>query len=154
MMKKRRVWVLGGWVIFGALIAVAVASAEDKRREDALRERASAYWEAWRVNDLHTVYQMETAMVEGLLTPDQMQQARFQRLRVVGYKFKDVQIHGDSAEMVVETELTLPDLQGKSFTGPPKKDHWTFVNGNWYHGKSSKTADGAKATAPVEGKKP
>lgn len=138
------------WVLFGELMAAAVAYAGDQRRDEALRERATAYWEAWRANDLHTVYQMETARVEGKMTPDQMQQARFQRLRVVGYKFKEFKIDGDSAEIIVETELTMPGLQGKSFGGPPKKDHWTFVQGSWYHGKSVKTAGDAKATDQAE----
>jgi hypothetical protein len=26
------------------------------------------------------------------------------------------------------------------------KEHWTFIQGNWYHGKSVKTAGDAKAS--------
>lgn len=127
------------------VMSIGVAFAANKYSEEHLLERANDYWEARRVGDLHTIYQMETATVEGRMLPHQVPKAPFGRIKLVGYKFRDVKIQGDKARFVLDIEITIPELEGKSVTGPSNVDRWTFVEGDWYHGADRATLDAEKA---------
>ncbi|MGH8476448.1 MAG: hypothetical protein ACRER2_11870 [Methylococcales bacterium] len=130
---RKLLWIAGLGLIAGMPGATAV-SAENKQTQEHLLKRAGEYWEARRINDLHTLYGLETAAAEKRMTPDQVQKAPFGRIQLVGYKFRELKIEGGNATMVVDLEITIPELEGKSVSGPSAVDRWTFIKGDWYHG--------------------
>jgi|UPI00047DB4E4 hypothetical protein len=144
MVRRWVVWTAGVWLAVVTSVGVA-AGAEG---EAALRERVKAYWDARKINDLQTLYSMETATVEGRLRPDQMSRTQFSTLRIVGYSITDVRITGDKAEIKLDTEVMHPAMQGKALVGPSIVDYWTYVDGNWYHGERSKSAKGGASPSP------
>lgn len=102
--------------------------------EDALRERAAAYWEAIRLNDLHTAYNMEAETLNGTLLPHEVEVKREWGMRVVEYQLGDATIYGDKAEIKVTLTMTMAEFEGRTFPGGMLTDYWTFMRGKWYHG--------------------
>lgn len=143
-MVRATVWLSG--ILFVLLALTAVAG--DKDREALLKKRVDAYWEALRINDIHTVYYMEWGTVEKRITPYAMRTLLSSTYRVVDYKVKEVNASGDKGEATIEIKLTRPDLDGKSFLGPNQREHWTFINDNWYHGGPAEKSDSKTSTAP------
>ncbi len=135
-------WIVGLGLIM-AILAASAGCGGNKPTQEQLLKRAEAYWEAWHINDLHTVYEMEAAAVEGRMRPDQLQRPSG-RIRLVGYKFRDVKIEGDNAYIIVDREITIPEFEGKSVGGPSTIDRWTFINGDWYHGVNAASLEEAK----------
>jgi hypothetical protein len=105
--------------------------------EIALMQRANAYWEAIRVNDLQTAYQLEAETAVGNLLPHDVEVKPEWGLRVVQFRLGKIEIDGDMAEIDVTTILTMLEFNGNVFPGGTKKDVWTFVDGQWFHGMSS-----------------
>jgi hypothetical protein len=66
----------------------------------------------------------------------------------VNYKIKEVKVSGNEGVATIEIEVTRPDLAGKSFSGPSQREHWTFINDNWYHGDPAKKTDPKTSSAP------
>ena len=143
-MVRVTVWLSG--ILFVMLALTAVAG--DKDREPLLKKRVEAYWEALRINDVHTVYYMEMGTVEKRLTPDVMRALLSPPYRLVDYKVKEVKASGDEGEAIIEIELTSSDLAGKSFSAPSQKERWTFINDNWYHGGPAEKSDPKTSSAP------
>lgn len=144
MVRKWVVWVAGAWLAATASAGFAVGA----EGEAALRERAKVYWDARRINDLQTLYSMETGTVEGRLRPDQMSRNQYSTLRVVGYSITDVKITGDRGELKLDTEVMHPAIEGKALVGPSIADYWTLIDGKWYHGERSKPAKSGSSPSP------
>lgn len=130
----RQTWILLTFSLLGFSLTGGSALAENKAKDDKLRERATAYWNAWRINDLHTVYSMEAGTVEGKYTPDVMRKSLYSALRLVDYKFIDVKVDGDTAKILLEMTMTRTELEGETFEAPRRLDSWTFTHDDWYHG--------------------
>ena len=103
-----------------------------KTPEQALSERAHAYWEAGKLRDFATVYRLESDALDGKLRPDQAQPPQS---RLLSYEFKHIQIHDKEAEIEVAEKFSLPQLHQPftSFT----VDHWILIDGQWYHQTST-----------------
>jgi hypothetical protein len=144
MVRKWVVWAAGAWLAVAASAGVAAAAEGDA----ALRERAKAYWDARKINDLQTLYSMETATAEGRLRPDQMSRTQFSTLRIVGYTLTDVKITGETATIKLDTEVMHPAIEGKVLMGPSLVDYWTLMDGTWYHGERSKRAKSGSSASP------
>lgn len=123
-------------VLLAALMAGAYAwyDSYSRHSESALMERANVYWEAVRTNDLVTAYQLETETAMGTLAPHEVELHRDWGVRVVGYQLEPGVIDGDRAEIPIVLEVTLPDSETKTKKKRGKKDFWTFLKGQWYHG--------------------
>lgn len=102
--------------------------------EEALRERAKDYWEAMRLNDLQTAYNMEAETVAGTLLPHEVEVKREWGMRVVEYRLGDATIYGDKGEIKVALTMTMAEFEGHTFPGGMLTDYWTFMRGKWYHG--------------------
>jgi hypothetical protein len=107
---------------------------EMKARQAQLIDRVNAYWEAIRINDLYTAYNMEASAISGFATPDQVELQRDFNASITGYSVGDVLFYGDHAEIEIKTQMTMPDFEGKSFSAGGRKDSWTYMRGEWYHG--------------------
>ncbi len=130
------------------------AWADETATEEKLRERATAYWDAWRANDLHTIYYMEAGTVDGKFTPDIMRKSLFSPLRLVDYKFGELKMDGDKARIILEMTMTRPEIEGETFEAPRRLDTWTFTHGNWYHGtlmEAPETTENKTAPAAAAG---
>src|SRR5664280_2082529 len=92
-----------------------------KTPEQALAERAHAYWEAGKLRDYATVYNLESDALNGKLKPDQTQRI-VPRSSMLSYEFKHIQIHDKEAEIEVDAKLSLPQLH-RPFTNRTI-DHW------------------------------
>jgi hypothetical protein len=123
-------------VLFSVLVAGGVAwyDSYSRHSEAALMERANTYWEAIRSNDLVTAYQLETETAMGTLAPHEVELRRDWGVRVVGYRLDPGVIDGDKAEIPIVLEVTLPDSETKTKKKSGKKDFWTYIKGQWYHG--------------------
>lgn len=146
-LTQKLLWIVGLGLVMGILVATA-GCGENKPTREQLLKRAEAYWEARRINDLHTIYNMEAAAVEGRMTPDQLGKAPFGRISLVAYEFREIKIEGDNASIIVDLEITIPEFKGTSVSGPSTTDRWTFINGDWYHGLSAAAIEETKAAEP------
>jgi len=114
-------------------------------RESALIDRAALYWNAVAANDILTIFQLQAESAHGNLTPDEVKLGRDWSTRLIHFDLAEVTTHGNSAEIQVKREITLPDTTtGKTMVYPPFKDHWTFIKGEWYHGTPEKGGSGMK----------
>lgn len=105
-----------------------------RHSEAELLRRATMYWEAVRVNDLQTAYSLEAEAAAGLLQPHEVASTQDWGRRLVGYELGGVIYSRNHAEIEISKEITLPDsMQTKMYPG--RKDIWTFVNGQWFHGE-------------------
>jgi hypothetical protein len=101
-----------------------------KTPEQALVERAHAYWDAAKLHDAATVYRLESGSLDGKLTPDAAQ-SMVLNSSLLSYNFKHIQIHDKEAEIEVEAKLSLPQLH-TPFTNRTTQ-HWILIDGEWYH---------------------
>ncbi len=105
---------------------------EDKTPSEArLLERAKTYWDALKVRDFNTMYEMEAAAREGLMSADNLRRS-VGRSRLTGYDFKGVKIEGDVAVIQVERQFRM---EGIAATGIPSEisDPWMYRDGEWFH---------------------
>lgn len=132
---NRHIFVLAG--LAGVLVAaINGTSAWGADEVQALRERAQQYWEARRLNDWLTEYQMESGSLTGKeLTPDVFA-ARLNN-RSAAYRFQNPRI----------TDVTVQNGEGKVTVivdrkfirwGSTQKDEviresWVLIKGRWYH---------------------
>ena len=133
--KTLLVLAIAGAVLVTAVVTIMLLSREsDQRRHKELLSRATQYWDAFRINDLYTCYNMEAEVVLGRVMPHQYDTYTMFNASLAGYTFTDVRVNGDTAEITVVKELTMPDMNGKTFYAGKVRDGWTYLNGNWYHG--------------------
>ncbi|MEW6036734.1 MAG: hypothetical protein AB1648_00505 [Pseudomonadota bacterium] len=138
MVMRWVIWFVGAW----CLAVGSAAFAGSAEAEAALRERAKAYWDARKSNDLQTIYLMEAATAKGRLRPDEVSKTQMSTLRLVGYSFTEVKITGDKGEIKIDTEVMHPAIEGKPLMGPSFVDYWTLIDQKWYH--TAKTKPGKK----------
>lgn len=96
---------------------------------DSLEKRILQYWHARQLNDIHTVYHMESAALpKGWLTPDKYRLVMGLPVRDV--KIVDIRIDGESAEVKLEGKVEVGTLGWASQT---LVDQWVQSEGKWYH---------------------
>jgi hypothetical protein len=142
-MSLKRNW---KWLAVGAMLLAAGYAGFDfyaRHSEAALLARAHQYWEARRLNDYLTAYELEAETANGQLAPDEVETRPEWGLRVYSFQLGGVEYFSDQAEieLTVETiirEFTKPN--GKSTS----KDLWTFIKGQWYHGAAEKGGAGIR----------
>lgn len=108
---------------------------------EPLEQRVQRYWLARSINDLPTIYNLESAAQPGgWLTPDQYPQ-------ISGLSVRDVRI----VETKVEGERALVKLEGKVEVGTlgwmpqPLTEEWILMDGEWYHQTPKPPAEAKKA---------
>lgn len=142
-MSLQRHW---KWLALGLLLLGAVYAWFDfqsRRSESTLLARAHQYWEARRLNDYLTAYELEAETANGQLAPDEVETRPEWGQRVYSFQFGGVEYFNDQAEI----ELTLETII-REFTKPTgkstSKDLWTFIKGQWYHGAAEKGGAGIR----------
>jgi hypothetical protein len=142
-MSLQRHW---KWLALGLLLLGAVYAWFDfqsRRSESTLLARAHQYWEARRLNDYLTAYELEAETANGQLAPDEVETRPEWGQRVYSFQFGGVEYFNDQAEI----ELTLETII-REFTKPTgkstSKDLWTFIKGQWYHGAPEKGGAGIR----------
>lgn len=104
-----------------------------KNPEGALRDRATAYWNARKLNDILTFYQMEDGSLEGGdLKPEDMSKYLEARGKLVGYEFKHMEVNGDKATIQVVQKCEYPWTRGAPIN-LSIADQWVLIKGVWYH---------------------
>lgn len=96
---------------------------------EPLEQRVQRYWEARSINDLQTVYGLESAALPGgWLTPDQYQ--KIGGLPVRGVKILETKVEGDQATVVIQGSVAVGTLGWMPQTIAEK---WVLIDGEWYH---------------------
>lgn len=133
-------------VLFGLL---ALAGCEPKKSDtELLMERATAYWEAARLFDLVTMYDMEMAARDGRYLAADAAEAFSGPNRVLKYQLSNPQVDGNSGTVELALTLVMTKYGGKGYDLNPSQDKWTKVDGVWYHGLTKEQAEqAAKAVA-------
>lgn len=126
----------------------ALAGCEPKKTDaELLMERANAYWEAARLFDLLTMYDMELPAKDGRYLAADAASVLTAPTRVRGYQLSNPQINGDSGTVELTLTLVMAKYGGKGWDLAPSQDKWTKVDGVWYHGITKEQAEAAKAAA-------
>ncbi|NBY21683.1 MAG: hypothetical protein EBQ73_02185 [Gammaproteobacteria bacterium] len=100
-----------------------------------LVERINQYWVAKQVNDVRTIYEMESAKLDGTMTPSDANYYNSGNVYVNSFEVEDIQYQDDSAIVTINRQLTFDDLQGKEFSNRGE-DRWILIEGQWYHDSS------------------
>ena len=96
---------------------------------EALEQRVQRYWTARTVNDLQTIYSLESAALPGGgLTPDQYQ--RIKGLPVRDVKVLEAIVVGDQAKVKIQGQVAVGALGWVSQT---LTEDWVLINDEWYH---------------------
>ena len=115
------------------LISSSLGFANDDKApsEARLLDRAKIYWDALKVRDFNTMYDMEAAAREGLMSADSLRRS-VGRSRLTGYDFKGVKMEGDVAVIQVERQFRMEGISAK---GIPSEisDPWMYRDGEWFH---------------------
>ena len=97
--------------------------------DESLEERVRSYWTARSSNDLHTLYNLESAARPGgWLTPDQHQ--RIGGLPVREVEIVDTKIDGDRAEVKLQGQVAVGSL---GWVSQQLTQQWVKIDGTWYH---------------------
>lgn len=96
---------------------------------EPLEQRIQRYWDARSINDIHTVYSLESAARPGgWLTPDQYKQVGGLPVREV--KIVETQVEGDKAKVTLQGQVAVGTLGWMSQT---LTEDWVLIEGEWYH---------------------
>ena len=121
--------------------------------KEQLRERAALYWDSVQINDFLTIYSMETAKAQGLLQPHQVTKRTNFDVRLVSFDLGSIKmLDSGSAEIDMHGKYTMMEFEGKTYDGGFKKDRWTLIDGQWYHGDLKDPTQ--KAPAPKDPSSP
>ncbi len=134
-MNRRSLLLVCAAVFVGLGSAAGRAESTMAPSEERLTERVAIYWDAVSARDFSTIYQIETGSLDGSLTPDAVRKW-LGRSRLERYAVKDVSIEGNSATVTIERVHSLEGL--KAPITSTQGDSWTFVDGDWYHGRVTK----------------
>lgn len=119
-----------------------------KSEAEVLLDRAHAYWEAARVFDLYTMYQMELGVKEGrFIAADLGKMLTGSKTRVVSFELKNPQVNGDTGTVELDLRVTLNAVGGKGWNVAPTQDKWNKVDGVWYHGMTKEQGEAAVKAA-------
>ena len=129
---------------FSLLVVIAVVAIggyylkewHQENLRKSLPERISQYWNAKKVNDIRTIYEMESAKLDGTMTPSQANYYNSGNVYVNSFEVEDIQYQDDSAVVTINRQLTFDDLGGKEFPSRAQ-DRWILIEGQWYHDSSS-----------------
>lgn len=140
-------WFLG---IVGLVVLLAGGQLADRQwthRPEAVLTRATAYWEAVRLRDYLTQYQMDTKTALGLMKPHEFTKRKPFGAHLVRYDLGQVKVMDDLAEIDIEIENSLMEMNGKTLPAQKVKDVWRFINGQWFHGDIPRPNPGKKGAA-------
>lgn len=108
---------------------LAVACTPRQSPEQALEQRATEYWKARALNDLATMYKMESdALPGGTLTPQKM-------TALLGVPVRNVtvispEVKGDKGTVKVKAQVAVGQL---GWMPQEITDPWVRIDGEWYH---------------------
>jgi hypothetical protein len=95
---------------------------------ESLEERVQRYWTARSINDLHTLYSLESAARPGgWLTPDQYKQLGGLPVREV--KVVETKVEGDKATVTLQGQVAVGTLGWMPQT---LTEEWVLIEGEWY----------------------
>jgi len=110
------------------------ASVSPQAREAALRERAVAYWEARRINDLVTAYQYEAASTRPGATLQAYLASKAGAVRIERAEVGRATITSDDqGEVSVKLVYRLPIVGGGKPIEADSTTTWQLIDGQWYH---------------------
>lgn len=96
---------------------------------ESLEQRVQRYWTARAINDLQTLYSLESAALPGGgLTPDQYQ--RVKGLPVRDVKVLETIVDGDQAKVKIQGQVGVGSL---GWVPQTLTENWVLINGEWYH---------------------
>lgn len=114
------------------LIMIAPAWAGEPSGEEALRGRATAYWEAQLHNYWSTIWSLIAPKDRWQLPPkDAKREIAF---RYLSYRIEGVTVNGEEAQVKVETEMQFltPDLWRDKAVKRIVEEPWVRIEGAWY----------------------
>lgn len=98
--------------------------------EERLLERVNKYWEAVKIRDFSTMFQMEAAALKGIMSADTLRRATG-HTKLKAFNIKEIKIEGEKAvirlERIYRVENTAAAVPTVSI------DPWIFIEGDWYH---------------------
>jgi hypothetical protein len=108
---------------------------EDFRTENRLKERAKAYWEARKADDIEAQYNLEEVSVT-----KKVSLVEFIRKKpvsdIVEFELGGVQMDASREKATIPVKVTallkLPGFSKKPIV-KTINDSWTFLEGDWYH---------------------
>jgi len=110
------------------IVALAVPGAATIAGE-SLEQRVQRYWTARSINDVHTVYSLESAARPGgWLTPDKYQQLGGLPVREI--KVVETKVEGDKATVTLQGQVAVGTLGWMPQT---LTEEWVLIEGEWYH---------------------
>lgn len=119
---------LNRWLSLVGLV-IALALSNPLIAGEPLEQRVQRYWTARAINDLYTIYHMESAALPGgWLTPDQYQ--RLVGLPVRDVKILETKIEGDQATVKLQGQIAVGAL---GWVPQPLDEKWVLINSEWYH---------------------
>jgi hypothetical protein len=134
-MNRRSILLLCAAVFVGLGSAAGCAESTMVPSKERLMERVAIYWDAVSARDFSTIYQMETGSLDGSLTPEAVRRW-LGRSRLERYEIKEVNLDGNTAVVMIERVHGLEGI--KAPITSTQGDTWTFVDGDWYHGRLAK----------------
>lgn len=112
-----------------ALVVALIALMGVTHAGEPLEQRAQRYWDARSVNDIYTVYSLESAARPGgWLTPDKYKQVGGLPVREV--KIAGTQVDGDKAKVTLQGQVAVGTLGWMPQT---LTEDWVLIEGEWYH---------------------
>lgn len=123
------VWLLPSVLLPG--LAACSSGPQPTGKQSTLEERARAYWAATVSNDLITTWPLENVSLDPkwtLQTYLKRGGINYEAAEVKGVKSQD----GDQAVLEVEISFSLPQMRLRNQVAVIA-DHWTRVDGVWYH---------------------
>lgn len=139
------------WILLTAVIGLAgcertAETTRDANETDVLMKRANEYWEAARLFDLRTMYDMELAVKEGRYIPADAAAVLAAPTRIAKYELKNPAVTGDSGTVELAMSVVMAKYGGRGWDLAPRQDQWTKVDGVWYHGAPYQEADASAGT--------
>jgi hypothetical protein len=144
------------WLGLGLLAIGAVYAwfdFQDRHSEASLLARANQYWEARRLNDYLSAYELEAETASGQLAPDEVETRPEWGQRLHSFKLGPVEYFNDHAEIELTTDFTIREFT-KPMGASTKKDLWTFIKGRWYHGAPEKGGAGIRKPGSAQPPQP
>lgn len=118
----------GKRALMALIVALAMPGAATIAGE-SLEQRVQRYWTARSINDVHTVYSLESAARPGgWLTPDKYQQLGGLPVREI--KVVETKIESNKATVTLQGQVAVGTLGWMPQT---LTEDWVLIEGEWYH---------------------